>query len=84
MTRLSCQEVLEQLWEYLDEDARGELIAQIDEHIGDCKHCRMEVDTLRRTVSLYRCDEPCAAPIQLSARLSAALQAAYAEHGRED
>ena len=84
MTKLSCQEVLDQLWEYLDEDARADLIAQINEHIGGCQHCRVEVDSLKRTISLYRCEEPVGTPIRLSEQLAAALQAAYAERRAPD
>ncbi len=79
MTKLSCQEVLDQLWEYLDDDARAELTHQINEHIGGCQHCKVEVDSLKATISLYRCEEPVGVPIQMSERLTAALQAAYRE-----
>lgn len=79
--KLSCQEVLDQLWEYLDEDARAELRAEIDSHVNGCRHCQMEVDSLQSTIKLYRNDEPVAAPIQLSDRLFAALRDAYKERG---
>lgn len=80
MSKLTCQEVLDQLWEYLDDEARAELTARINEHIGGCMHCKVEVDSLRQTISLYRCEESVGTPIQLSDRLRAALQAAYREH----
>ncbi len=79
MTKLTCQEVLDQLWEYLDEDARAELTSQINEHIGGCSHCKVEVDSLRQTISLYRCEEAVGAPLELSDRVRAALQMAYRE-----
>jgi anti-sigma factor (TIGR02949 family) len=79
VSKLSCQEVLDQLWEYLDEDARAEFTAHIDEHLGGCRHCKMEVDSLRQTISLYRCEEQVGTPIQLSVRLREALQNAYRE-----
>ncbi len=79
MSRMRCEEVLEQLWEYLDEDARAELTARINEHLGTCRDCSVEVDTLRKTISLYRADEPAQVPIVLSDKLRAALQDAYRE-----
>jgi anti-sigma factor (TIGR02949 family) len=79
VSKLSCQEVLDQLWEYLDDDARAELSARIDEHLGRCKDCSVEVDSLRKTISLYRCEEAVAVPIQLSDRLLEALGKAYRE-----
>jgi anti-sigma factor (TIGR02949 family) len=79
VSKLTCQEVLDQLWEYLDDDARVELTTKINEHIGGCMHCKVEVDSLRRTISLYRCEDRVGTPIQLSERLQAALQMAYRE-----
>ena len=77
--KLTCQEVLDQLWEYLDEDARAELKSQINTHLNGCGHCKVEVDSLRQTISLYRCEEQAPIPIQLSGKLRAALHAAYSE-----
>ena len=79
MSKLSCQEVLDQLWEYLDDEARTELSTRINEHLGGCSDCSVEVDSLRKTISLYRCKEQVAVPIQLSERLLAALGKAYRE-----
>jgi anti-sigma factor (TIGR02949 family) len=79
VTKLSCQEVLDQLWEYLDDEARAELSTRINEHLGGCHDCSVEVDSLRKTISLYRCEEAVAVPVQLSERLLAALGKAYRE-----
>lgn len=81
MKRLTCQEVLDQLAEYLDADAQAELVAQVDLHVGSCQHCRVEVDTLRRTIMIYRCDEQVVLPIHLDDRLRVALQQVYRERG---
>ncbi len=80
MSKLSCQEVLEQLSEYLDEDVRAELCAEIESHLTACHHCRAEVDTIKLTIHLYRTDEVLPQPITLNDRLRAALDAAYREH----
>jgi anti-sigma factor (TIGR02949 family) len=81
--RLSCQEVLDQLWEYLDEDARTELRSAIDGHLSGCSHCQVEVDSLKHTIHLYRAEEKVAVPVQLSDKLMASLKAAYRESGHE-
>jgi anti-sigma factor RsiW len=75
--RLSCQEVLDQLADYLDEDARAELVQQVDSHLHECSHCQVEVDTLRRTIMIYRCDEKVVIPSPLSDKLQHALEQAY-------
>lgn len=79
MKRLSCQEVLDQLWEYLDDDARTELKTAIDGHLSDCSHCQVEVDSIQHTIHLYRAKEHVSVPVQLSAKLMEALQSAYRE-----
>ena len=77
MKNLTCQEVMDQLADYLDEDARAELVAQVDMHVGSCQHCRAEVDTMRRTIMIFRCDERVVLPAQLEGRLRLALNEAY-------
>jgi len=81
--RLSCQEVLDQLSDYLDEDARAELIQEVDGHLHQCTHCQAEVDTLRRTILIYRCDDKVELPAPLSEKLQQALDQAYRTPGRD-
>ena len=83
MKRLSCQEVLDQLSDYLDDEARAELVQQVDMHLHECSHCQVEVDTLRRTVEIYRCDEKVAIPTTLSDKLQQALDQAYRASRRD-
>lgn len=80
MRELTCQEVMDQLADYLDDEARAELIAQVDLHVGSCQHCRVEVDRLRRTIMIYRCDERVILPVRLEGRLRVALEQAYRDH----
>ena len=83
MKRLSCQEVLDQLADYLDDDARAELVQQVDSHLGECSHCQVEVDTLRRTIMIFRCDEKVVLPTPLSDKLQQALTQAYLTNRRD-
>ena len=79
MRVLTCQEVLDQLADYLDEAAHAELVTAVDRHIGACRGCRVEVDTLRLTVLFYRRDERIELPAALAVKLESALQRAYRE-----
>ena len=83
MKSLSCQEVLDQLSDYLDDDARAELVEGVNVHLGKCSHCRVEVDTLRRTIEIYRCDDKVAIPVKLSDKLQSALNQLYRENPDE-
>jgi predicted anti-sigma-YlaC factor YlaD len=77
MRRLTCQEVLDQLSEYLDADSKAELVVEVNQHLGSCVHCRVEVDTLRRTILLYRREETVVLPTHLTLRLTEALERVY-------
>lgn len=74
---MDCNEVLEQLAEYLDEEARQELCAVINQHLARCTNCQIQVDSLRKTIVLYQNDRPIQMPAHLSARLEAVLAREY-------
>ena len=77
MKRLSCQEVLEQLSEYLDEDARAELVHEVNQHLGTCSHCKTEVDRIRKTIRIFVCEEQVVLPQPLCDKLNLAMEQAY-------
>lgn len=75
---MNCIEVLEQLADYLDEGARADLCEAINEHLEKCPNCRIEVETVRRTITLYRSNEMhVVTPTAISLKLSAALKREY-------
>jgi len=79
---VDCNEVLEQLAEYLDEDARKDLCRAIEQHLGQCRDCHLYVDSLRKTIVLYQSDRAVEIPAAVTARLEAALAKAYREEPR--
>ena len=48
-----CRSLLGSLSEYVDGELGADLCIQIEQHMQDCENCRVVVDTLRKTVSLY-------------------------------
>jgi predicted anti-sigma-YlaC factor YlaD len=69
--------VLEQISDYLDAEAAHELVQRIDTHFAQCPDCRVYVDTVRKTISLYRSEEPLECPEQVRLRLHAVLSYEY-------
>jgi predicted anti-sigma-YlaC factor YlaD len=69
---------MEQLSDYLDEDARAELRKSVDEHLAACHDCSYYVDSVRKTVVLYQAERRIEVPMRATARLHAALAAEYA------
>jgi len=54
MAHENCRDLLDGLSDFLDGEAPAELCAEIQRHMAGCKKCRVVVDTLRKTVTLYR------------------------------
>jgi len=54
VTHENCRDLLDGLSDYLDGEASAELCAQIQRHMAGCDKCRVVVDTLGKTVMLYR------------------------------
>ena len=53
MEHESCRGLLGSLSDFLDGEASERLCAEIRQHMEGCERCRVVVDTLRRTVTLY-------------------------------
>jgi anti-sigma factor RsiW len=51
---VECREHLGCLSDYVDGDLAPEMCAELERHMAECGDCRIVVDTLRKTVSLYR------------------------------
>jgi len=49
-----CRHMLGDLSDYLDGEASDDLCAEIELHMANCEDCRVVVDTLGKTVLLYR------------------------------
>ena len=55
-----CRSLLVFLSDFVDGTLSEELCREIQSHTAECEHCRIVVDTLRKTISLYHecADEP--------------------------
>lgn len=53
----SCQEMLAGISEYVDGTARQSLCEEIEMHMAECPDCRVVVDTMKKTINLYRQQE---------------------------
>jgi len=49
-----CQGLLGSLSEYIDGNLSQDICQEIESHLAECPDCRVVVDTLRKTVYLYR------------------------------
>ena len=49
-----CPDLIHELSDYLDGVAAPEICAEIERHLKDCPDCKVMVDTLDKTITLYR------------------------------
>ncbi len=75
-----CRENLGLLSDYLDGELSDELCAEIERHVAECGNCRIVVDTLRKTILLYRAYGHEEVPDDAKARLYTVLEI---EQGRQ-
>jgi anti-sigma factor RsiW len=64
-----CESLLGSLSDYVDGTARAELCREIERHLADCDNCRIVVDTLKKTVSLYQTTSATEIPADVRERL---------------
>ncbi len=74
MSLLTCNQFLDELSEYLDEAATGQIRHELEAHISECPNCWVMVDTTKKTVQVYRGLAPEPLPNGLRSRLMAALE----------
>lgn len=51
---MNCDEIFESLSEFIDEELAAAKCRELKVHLEGCDNCQVVVDTLRRTVTLYR------------------------------
>ncbi len=54
MNSKECRHLLGSLSDYVDGELAGELCEEIERHMQDCEDCRIVVDSLRKTIYLYK------------------------------
>jgi predicted anti-sigma-YlaC factor YlaD len=54
MEQRICRDLLGSLSDYIDGAAEGELCAAIERHLASCEDCRIVVESLRKTITLYQ------------------------------
>ncbi len=68
-----CRALLGVLSEYVDGEVDDSLCAEIERHLAECGNCRIMVDTLRKTIVLYRAYGHEEVPADAKERLYAVL-----------
>jgi predicted anti-sigma-YlaC factor YlaD len=70
---MTCTEFLESLDDVIDESIASSTRAEIEVHLRKCGHCEVVLDTMRKTIEIYRCHEIYELPTEVSERLHVAI-----------
>ena len=70
----NCRQLVESLSEYVDGSLDDTLCAELERHLDECDNCQVVVNTLKKTIELYRVsDKNENVPAEVRARLYARL-----------
>jgi anti-sigma factor RsiW len=71
---MTCEDLLRMLNDYVDGDIDPGVCAAFDQHLEGCNPCRMVVDTIRKTITLYKDEEVYDIPLAFRERLHQTLR----------
>ena len=54
---MTCTDFLAKLTDFFDGTVPPELIAEVEHHIAECKHCEVVLDSTTKTINIYRSHE---------------------------
>ena len=77
MTPEQCRDVFEMLSEYIDGELPVDTCEQIEKHIADCAPCVQFVESLRKSISVFRDYRPSEQAPPLSPEAKRQLAQAY-------
>ena len=72
--KMKCEEMLAALSDYVDGDLAPDVYEAFREHLTACGPCEVVVDTIRQTITVYRCGRPTELPGDLQDHLRRVLR----------
>ncbi len=72
---MTCSEFLAELDDVIDNTVAAVLRADLEQHLRECEHCVITLNTTRKTIEVYRNYELYELPAGLRERLQAAILA---------
>jgi len=74
---MKCEELLQYLSDYIDQELDDDLTAEAQEHLATCHNCRVVLDSTQQTIFLFREQGKRTIPAQSRERLFNQLQDAF-------
>lgn len=70
---MTCTDFLSKLTDYFDGQIDAALLVQVKQHISECHHCEVVLDTTKQTIEFYRDSEIYEFSSELRDRLHTAI-----------
>ena len=80
---MNCEEILAALNDYVDGLQDTAICSALEKHLADCNPCRLVVDNIRQTITLYKSGRPVELPDELHERLHCMLREQWKTKFRE-
>jgi anti-sigma factor RsiW len=77
----TCGELLALLNEYVDGGVDPSVCRELEAHLAECNPCRVVVDNVRKTITLFRNEQPSELPADFRERLHGALRHCWENSG---
>ncbi len=74
---MKCEQLLALLNDYIDGDIQPGICAELEQHLASCNPCHVVVDTIKKTITLYKAGQEYELPAQFRERLHAELRARW-------
>jgi anti-sigma factor RsiW len=76
---MKCEELLKMLNDYVDGEIDVAVCKEFEKHLAGCNPCQIVVDTVRKTITLYRGKDVYELPADFRQRLYEALRRKWEE-----
>ena len=70
---MTCTDFLAKLTDFFDGNVPPDLMVEVEQHIAECKHCEVVLDSTTKTINIYRGAELYDFPPELQTRLESAI-----------
>jgi anti-sigma factor RsiW len=76
---MKCEELLQQLSDYVDGTIQPGACKELEKHLSGCEPCEVVVDTLRKTITVYKAGEEVSLPTEFREKLHECLRRKWKE-----
>ncbi len=63
-----CEQLIAEISEYVEGTLSPDICSELERHLNGCENCRVVVDTLRKTIELYRGSDDLSQPLPVAVR----------------